>query len=259
MGVATNHKKHYKVCLILTLLNLSTFVIVGFYMDAVVDLMKITRQRANYEYLFLINYFTYMTLNIAYVLFSLAVYSRLRGINIYLEQHMKDVITVNDEICFLIKFAVRLYDKICDTTELINSFFSFNMMINCIQYTFVIIFFSFGIYHHLIDVNVNKNQVLYSVVISSWVLYFTMPVMWIITISSWIINESNLTVQLFHKLTFQRNHKNVIRNVALAHLQISHRKPLISCELFVIDWTLPLAIVGTTISYVVILIQFEKI
>lgn len=73
-----------------------------------------------------------MALNISYVLVSLAVYSRLRGINLYLEQQIKDVIIVNYEICRLIKMAARLYDKICDSTELINSYFSFNMISSCV-------------------------------------------------------------------------------------------------------------------------------
>lgn len=258
MGVATNHQKHYKVCLFLTVLNLVLFIIVGFAAEVAIALINVQRRRANFEFLFLINYFSYMALNISYVLVSLAVYSRLRGINLYLKQLIKDVIIVNDDICDLIKIAARLYDKLCDTTELINSYFSLNMISNCIQFTFVIIFFSFGIYNYMIDVNSNNNQLLYSVVTFTWILYFSMPVMWIIIISSWIKNESESTVQLLHELIILRNHKSVRRNVELATLQFSQRKPLISCELFDIDWTLTLSIFGTTISYVVILIQFMQ-
>lgn len=257
MGVATNHQKHYKVCLFLTLLNLVLFIIVGFCAEVAIGLINVQRRRASFEFLFLINYFFYMALNITYVLVLLAVYARLHGINLYLEQQIKDVIIVNDEICSLIKMAARLYDKICDSTELINSYFSFNMISSCIQFTFVIIFFSFGIFHHLVDVNSNNNQLLYSVVTFTWILYFSMPVVWIIIISSWIKNESELIVQLFHKLSMLRNHKSIIRNVELVTLQMFHRKPLISCVLFDIDWTLALSIFGTTISYVVILIQFD--
>lgn len=258
MGVATNHQKHYKVCLFLTVLNLVLFIIVGFGAEVAVTLIKVQRRRANLEFLFLINYFSYMALNISYVLVSLAVYSRLRGINLYLKQLIKDVIIINDDICRLIKIAAKLYDKICDTTELINSYFTLNMISNCIQFTFVIIFFSFGIFHYMMDVNSNNNQLLYSFVTFTWILYFSMPVIWMIIISSWIKNESELTIQLFHKLIILRNHESITRNVKLATLQLSHRKPQISCELFDIDWTLTLSIFGTTISYVVILIQFDN-
>lgn len=257
MGVATNHQKHYKVCLFLTLLNLILYVIVAYCVQIAIGLINVQRQRSYFHLIFLINYFSYMALNVSYVLMALAVYSRLRRINLNLQQHIKDFVTVNDEICRLINMTARLYDTICDITELINSYFSFNMLLNCLQYTFVIIFFSFGIFHHFVDENSNNNQLLYAFVTFSWVLYFSMSVMFIITISSWIKNKSELTVQLFHNITILRNHKSVIRNVELATLQISHRKPLISCELFNIDWTLTLSILGTTISYVVILIQFN--
>jgi hypothetical protein len=92
----------------------------------------------------------------------------------------------------------------------------------------------------------------------SWTLTYTPTILFLFFTSNAVNNKGKSIEDLIRNIK-RRDFRDLKlqRKAELLVLQFEHRQPLLSCGLFSIDWYLLFYLVGTSYSYVLIIIQFE--
>uniref|UniRef100_A0A182PR54 Gustatory receptor n=1 Tax=Anopheles epiroticus TaxID=199890 RepID=A0A182PR54_9DIPT len=153
-----------------------------------------------------------------------------------------------------------LHDKLNDVVELVNYCFSVQITF-CVGLCFVIgVVCSFGLFRAFIY----RNELFYMGVLNFiWYMYYLFFVLFFIAVGSKITREGKRIGILVHKAINCSSSSAVINELNLFSQQLLHRSPVITCGLFVYDWTLwytvsPfLQMIGATATYLIILIQFD--
>ncbi|XP_053670703.1 uncharacterized protein LOC128721024 [Anopheles nili] len=147
-----------------------------------------------------------------------------------------------------------LHDKLNDVVELVNYCFSVQITF-CVGLCFVIgVVCSFGLFRAFIY----RNELFYMGVLNFvWYLYYLLFVLFFIAVGSKITREGNRIGVLVHKAINCSSSTVVINELNLFSQQLLHRSPVITCGLFVYDWTLWYTMIGATATYLIILIQFD--
>lgn len=179
----------------------------------------------------------------------LAVNNRLRLINrVLTSESMNFVLDI--------KQFLTLHDKLCDTVTLINRCFSITFLLNISECVFHCIYLVFNLY----TISAHESTVQEMIFLISGCIYVvpeSVFVLFIIIFSSVLKTETNRTFLLLHDSRFSSSDADISKFHRIASLQLDHRKPFITCGLFVIDWVLLFAIVAAIFSFLVILIQFD--
>ncbi|XP_052866876.1 putative gustatory receptor 28b [Anopheles cruzii] len=147
-----------------------------------------------------------------------------------------------------------LHDKLNDVVELVNYCFSVQITF-CVGLCFVIgVVCSFGLFRAFIY----RNELFYMGVLNFiWYMYYLFFVLFFIAVGSKITREGKRIGILVHKAINCSTSEGVIRELNLFSQQLLHRSPVITCGLFVYDWTLWYTMIGATATYLIILIQFD--
>uniref|UniRef100_A0A182VW97 Gustatory receptor n=1 Tax=Anopheles minimus TaxID=112268 RepID=A0A182VW97_9DIPT len=147
-----------------------------------------------------------------------------------------------------------LHDKLNDVVELVNYCFSVQITF-CVGLCFVIgVVCSFGLFRAFIY----RNELFYMGVLNFiWYMYYLFFVLFFIAVGSKITREGKRIGILVHKAINCSSSSAVINELNLFSQQLLHRSPVITCGLFVYDWTLWYTMIGATATYLIILIQFD--
>uniref|UniRef100_A0AAG5D4G1 Gustatory receptor n=1 Tax=Anopheles atroparvus TaxID=41427 RepID=A0AAG5D4G1_ANOAO len=147
-----------------------------------------------------------------------------------------------------------LHDKLNDVVELVNYCFSVQITF-CVGLCFVIgVVCSFGLFRAFIY----RNELFYMGVLNFiWYMYYLFFVLFFIAVGSKISREGKRIGVLVHKAINCSSSSAVINELNLFSQQLLHRSPVITCGLFVYDWTLWYTMIGATATYLIILIQFD--
>ncbi|XP_058824473.1 uncharacterized protein LOC131685071 isoform X3 [Topomyia yanbarensis] len=149
----------------------------------------------------------------------------------FLSVHTETTVCNEKEQLAVLKQIKILHDKLNDVVELVNYCFSVQITF-CVGLCFVIgVVCSFGLFRAFIY----RNELFYMGVLNFiWYMYYLFFVLFFIAVGSKITRELNIFSQ-----------------------QLLHRSPVITCGLFVYDWTLLYTMIGATATYLIILIQFD--
>lgn len=156
----------------------------------------------------------------------------------------------------VIRATSIMFNKLCDLCDSMSSFYSVNNLFSIfiVVYFYVYLFYSTYAYVH------QPSQELFEFMLTSllWCSYFTPCALWMTIFSSWIQSEGYKTANLVHQLasTTDGSPKNFNSSYIMT-LQMHHRNPKISCELFDIDWKACFLLIGSIFSYSIIMIQFH--
>ncbi|XP_038120101.1 gustatory receptor for sugar taste 43a isoform X6 [Culex quinquefasciatus] len=147
-----------------------------------------------------------------------------------------------------------LHDKLNDVVELVNYCFSVQITF-CVGLCFVIgVVCSFGLFRAFIY----RNELFYMGVLNFiWYMYYLFFVLFFIAVGSKITREGKRIGVLVHKAINCSTSTAVINELNIFSQQLLHRSPVITCGLFVYDWTLLYTMIGATATYLIILIQFD--
>ncbi|XP_029726658.2 putative gustatory receptor 2a isoform X2 [Aedes albopictus] len=156
------------------------------------------------------------------------------------------------EALIKIKFIV---DQLKDTISLVNQCFSLQVLY-CVGVSFVIgIVCSFYLFRAVIYRN---DQLVMGVVNFVWYMYYISFVLFFIAIGSRISHEGQRIGITVHKaINFCNTSRTVINELIIFSQQLLHHIPVITCGLFVYDWSLLYTMLGATATYLIILIQFD--
>ncbi|XP_039448091.1 uncharacterized protein LOC120427304 isoform X1 [Culex pipiens pallens] len=128
-----------------------------------------------------------------------------------------------------------LHDKLNDVVELVNYCFSVQITF-CVGLCFVIgVVCSFGLFRAFIY----RNELFYMGVLNFiWYMYYLFFVLFFIAVGSKITREGKRIGVLVHKAINCSTSTAVINELNIFSQQLLHRSPVITCGLFVYDWTL---------------------
>ncbi|XP_021707254.1 uncharacterized protein LOC5569834 isoform X5 [Aedes aegypti] len=168
--------------------------------------------------------------------------------------HTETVICNEKEQLAVLKQIKILHDKLNDVVELVNYCFSVQITF-CVGLCFVIgVVCSFGLFRAFIY----RNELFYMGVLNFvWYMYYLFFVLFFIAVGSKITREGKRIGVLVHKAINCASSSAVINELNIFSQQLLHRSPVITCGLFVYDWTLLYTMIGATATYLIILIQFD--
>ncbi|XP_055610224.1 gustatory and pheromone receptor 33a-like isoform X2 [Uranotaenia lowii] len=163
------------------------------------------------------------------------------------------VCTEKEQLAVLKQIKI-LHDKLNDVVELVNYCFSVQITF-CVGLCFVIgVVCSFGLFRAFIY----RNELFYMGVLNFiWYMYYLFFVLFFIAVGSKITREGKRIGVLVHKAINCSTSSAVINELNIFSQQLLHRSPVITCGLFVYDWTLLYTMIGATATYLIILIQFD--
>ncbi|XP_055540607.1 uncharacterized protein LOC129727139 isoform X3 [Wyeomyia smithii] len=168
--------------------------------------------------------------------------------------HTETTVCSEKEQLTVIKQIKILHDKLNDVVELVNYCFSVQITF-CVGLCFVIgVVCSFGLFRAFIY----RNELFYMGVLNFiWYMYYLFFVLFFIAVGSKITREGKRIGVLVHKAINCSTSSAVINELNIFSQQLLHRSPVITCGLFVYDWTLLYTMIGATATYLIILIQFD--
>ncbi|XP_021708300.1 uncharacterized protein LOC23687622 isoform X1 [Aedes aegypti] len=148
-----------------------------------------------------------------------------------------------------------IMDKLNETVDLVNHTFSIQVLY-CVGVSFVIgIVCSFYLFRAVIYRN---DQLAMGAINFIWYMYYLSFVLFFIAIGSRISQEGRRIGITVHKaINFCNTSGTVINELIIFSQQLLHHNPVITCGLFVYDWSLLYTMLGATATYLIILIQFD--
>ncbi|XP_055633980.1 gustatory receptor for sugar taste 43a-like [Toxorhynchites rutilus septentrionalis] len=172
----------------------------------------------------------------------------------FLTANVETVVCSEKEQLAVLKQIKILHDKLNDVVELVNYCFSVQITF-CVGLCFVIgVVCSFGLFRAFIY----RNELFYMGVLNFiWYMYYLFFVLFFIAVGSKITREGKRIGVLVHKAINFSTSTAVINELNIFSQQLLHRSPVITCGLFVYDWTLLYTMIGATATYLIILIQFD--
>ncbi|XP_058450015.1 uncharacterized protein LOC131429718 [Malaya genurostris] len=172
----------------------------------------------------------------------------------FLSVHTETTVCNEKEQLAVLKQIKILHDKLNDVVELVNYCFSVQITF-CVGLCFVIgVVCSFGLFRAFIY----RNELFYMGVLNFiWYMYYLFFVLCFIAVGSKITREGKRIGVLVHKAINCSTSNAVINELNIFSQQLLHRSPVITCGLFVYDWTLLYTMIGATATYLIILIQFD--
>lgn len=206
-----------------------------------------------------VNSVTYQSFVIVQMLIIYLVYLRLVAIDDFLKQPEANGKVLNTEIILnKVKIAAILVDKICDALEAIKVCYTMNNIYYILSYSFYTIFFVYGVASYCFAINSSRMELTFTLMSLVWNTYYAPFIIWLFVFGNRITKAGkNIEDQL--QIILVRNFKEtaVCKKTTLVFMQISHRRPIITCGIFNIDWYFLFCVIGICFSYVVIIVQFE--
>lgn len=252
-----NHKMHQIVSIILPISYL-LYIILLLYLNTILfeDITFNNQVDTVSSSMYVFIAVSYLSYCIMHMLLTSLIYTRLSLVNECLRLRIK---TKDSDHLLIVRKIRILYMKVTETVELFNFCFTFNVIVYFLQFMFFMILNLFRIYHFLASSMFLIKELNMVILGLAWELYYFWAWLWLVMFSSWIESEGNKTLILLQTLTFTCNDLKTLEAVKLAKLQMSHKKVVISCGLFEINWSFLTIMFGSVISYLIILIQFNSL
>ena len=251
-----NHKKHKIVSILVSVMYMLNFLFVLYLNTILIEDITFNNEINMFSgVMYVYGTVAYLSYCIMHMLLTSLIYTRLSLLN----ECLRISINSKESDHLLIVRKIRIiYMKVADTVDLFNFCFTFNVIIYFLQYLFFVILNFFRLFHILTSSIFLIEELKMMILGYAWNFYYFWAALWLVLFSSWIESEGNKTAILLQTLTFSYNDLKTLEAVKLAKLQFYHKKVVISCGLFVINWSFLTIMLGSVISYLIILIQFDS-
>jgi hypothetical protein len=192
----------------------------------------------------------------SFIIVIFVVYCQARGLNKALENF--DFESVEEfEVKKLLKRARKVHDTLLDVIEAI----SLNYAINTLSFLFVFFFFglfsSYTVFIFFHETSIGVFYLLLSVMI--WFVFYLPFFIYVGILSTHIETAMNRTVSILEGLAASKRCGVVRKNLSSLVLQSSHRRPVFSCGLLLVDHKSTFTILTGIFSFSIILIQFYDV
>lgn len=206
---------------------------------------------------FLINAVTYQIYTSVYMVTVYAVYLSLTIVNDFLADAFE---SKNDskEVLRKLKIVANLVDKVCDSLEPIKICFTVNLTIYVLHYSLFSTFSIFGTFATFFRSGSSDLDQTYSLITLMWQMFFSPFFVWVFLLASWIKQAGKeIETKMLKNLHENCHTLKVYKRTELVIMQLKHRRPLITCGVFVVDGYLLFHLMVLCSSYLIIIAQFE--
>lgn len=157
----------------------------------------------------------------------------------------------------VIKKSAIMHDQMCDIYDAISAFYLLNNYVFLIGFSYFSIFFGYSIY--ISAQNPNYRLSCFMITSFLWIFYYAPCVIWTVTYAGWTRDESCKASDLIQKLANNDLSKKNFKISTALMLQMTHRRPKISCGLFDLNWKHFFFTLGEIFTFIIILIQFYDV
>lgn len=208
-------------------------------------------------FVFIFNTLTYQNYLVGYMIMIYTIYFSLFLVRKFIEQLSLE--TNNANASQGLKDVAIIVDRICDSLDSLKVCYSINTVVYLTHVSFYTIITIYGLISYFSHSSRNATELIFSLITLCWECYYTPIAVWTFLMSSWIKKEGKM-MEIFIQKLLHRDRQNIKAHKRgnLMYLQWHHRRPLISCGVFVIDWRLLFYFMGICFSYLVIVIQFDN-
>lgn len=203
------------------------------------------------------NAISYQSYLVGYMVIVYTIYFRLFLIRKFIEKQFLD--KENELSIKNLKSVASLVDRVCDSLDSLKICYSINTVVYLIHISLYSILTCYGLLSYFSKPKNLPGELLFSLIYLSWTFYYAPFGIWTFLTANWIKKEGKIIETQIQKLLFKYiGNVNHHKRAKLIFLQMYHRRPIISCGVFVIDWGLLFYFMGVCFSYLVIVIQFDK-
>ena len=187
------------------------------------------------------------------------IYFRLNQVRNYLSFKLENLNNLKEEnLLKAVKAVADVVDKVCDAVESIKFCHTVNLIDYILHYLIVAVLTVYGSSSSVFRQNSTKHDKVFSLLTLAWTLLYTPFVVSLFLISNMIKGITKSIENTIQSILNKRNlDLQIHKTTQILFLQLYHRRPMISCGLFVVDWYLLFYLLGIGYSYLVIIIQFE--
>lgn len=214
--------------------------------NEVLDVISITISNITYQNFFL-----------ACMISLYSTYFFLDVIDTWLKKIVNEKFVTGKHDLEVLRLVSTIMDKLCDVMEVGNSSSRMNIA------TFVHYFSFFGVictYSGILIIVFDDNTELSEFFNMSgvWIVYNSIFFAWIFAFSSLIKKKCQIIELTCIKfLTKSESTPKTGKSIQHLSLQLFHRRPIFSCQMFNIDWIFLFHLIAESFSYLVIIFQFD--
>jgi 7tm Chemosensory receptor len=206
--------------------------------------------------MFTYNSLAYQSYTIIYMIIIYLIYSRLSFITDFLKTMKYD--SKKDHVLKELKVVADLIDEVCDALKSIKFCYTINTVIYTLHYSFYTILSIYGVISFLLRRNASEFDRKYVLLNLTWNAFYAPFAIWVFLMSNWIKKSGKIIeIEIHRVLSKVRHDEKIHKKAQLIFMQLYHRRPIISCGVFTIDWYFLFHLIGLSFSYLVIIIQFE--
>lgn len=204
------------------------------------------------------NVFLYENNILAYIMMLFVIYHRLTT----LTESIKYLCRENQEYSSKdMKFSLIFLDKVCDTLDMLKTCYTIDSIVYLTHFAFHLTFTAYGIISYSFRNDVTYIDFTFVFLTIIWQIYHV-PFVFSILIFSYLISKRGKEVEtILNNITLKSFHRNIKFHAMTQtmSLQLYHRQPVIDYGVFEINWKLVFGALVSSISYLVIIVQFELI
>jgi hypothetical protein len=157
-----------------------------------------------------------------------------------------------------LKVTGQIWDTICDALDVIKFCYTISTSYYIISFTFNFVLSIYSIVSFFFYENSTHVDMIYMFLAILWTSMFMPTVVFMFMVAKEIRKQGKaIESQMHHLIIANFKIKKVLKEIELVLGQFDHRKPKITCGVFEIDWKFLFFLLGTSYSYLLIIVQFE--
>jgi len=202
------------------------------------------------------NVFLYQNNILAYIMMLFVIYYRLSALIESIDYLNKE----NQEFSLKdLRFSMIFLDKVCDTLDMLTTCYTVSSIVYLTHFIFHLTFTAYGIISYSSRNDLTYVDFIFVFLTSIWQAY-NFPFVISILIFSYLIPKKGKEVETaVNNILLKSSLPNIKFHtmVQTMSLQSFHRQPVIDYGIFEINWKLVFSALASSISYLVIIVQFE--
>lgn len=190
-------------------------------------------------------------------------------VSLYFVHFFLDVIDANLNTILKVRFVTEkqyievlrlvsiLMDKICYVMDVFKLSNRMNVVMFVHYFAFIGVICTYsGIL--IMTFDYNSEFIKFFSMAAIWIIYNSLFFAWTFAFSS-LIQKKCQTIELtcIKFLTKSESTSGTGKSIQLLSLQLYHRQPIFSCQMFIIDWNFLFHLIAESFSYLVIIFQFD--
>ena len=195
---------------------------------------------------------------IVYMITLYIIYTRLSLICGFLEKLSTNHETSFEEVVGKLKSIAKFVDRISDTLDLMKVCYTIRISVHVVHFTFNTVLSVYGFISYFLKSQSTYMDFAFGCITLQWEIYYAPFFIWVFIFSNLIQRKGKrISMKMLQVLSKKNRSRTINKRTRLINMQLHHRRILIECGVFVVDWKLFSLVVSSALSYLLIIVQFE--